>query len=94
MGRLLTQRDDGNEYLTMADPANLEETRALFQAQRTALIKKYRAEGAGIGRSQSGQYEIVIYLAKPNDIPAQPVILDGVPIRFEVTGKFNLQRNP
>jgi len=75
----------------MANPANLEEVRALFQARKAELIAQYHAEGAGIGKGPGGEYEIVVYLADEKARPAQSATLEGVPIRFEVTGKFQPQ---
>ena len=71
----------------MADPANLDDVRQLHAARKAELIRQYRAEGAGIGKDERG-YVIVIYLAASDFVPREPVNIEGVPLRFEVTGKF------
>lgn len=73
------------------DPRDLEEVRALLRREKAALIMKYHAEGVAIGRGSSpDSYAIVVYLSA-----ARPELgdteLDGVPLRFEVTGKFHPQ---
>lgn len=75
----------------MANAASLDEVRALFQARKAELIAQYHAEGAGIGKGPGGEYEIVVYLAEEKARPIERAALEGVPIRFEVTGKFQPQ---
>ena len=71
----------------MADPCVLEEVRAVLEARKEELIRTYDAEGVGIGGNTSGEgYVFVVYLAKHELRPE--VSIDGIPVRFEVTGSF------
>lgn len=72
----------------MADPTNLKEVRAVFARVKRDLIAKYRARGAGVGRGPGGGYAIVVYLQSEADRPRQAVQIEGIPLRFEVTGPF------
>jgi len=69
----------------MADPKNLEDVRALFARRKNELIAKYHACGAGVGRNDAGDYAIVIYLESARE-GSEPVWIEGVPLKFEVTG--------
>lgn len=72
----------------MADPTALEEVRSVLEARKDELIRTYGAEGVGIGKSTSGEgYAIVVYLATPEQLRTEESI-DGIPVRFEVTGQF------
>lgn len=77
----------------MTDPSNLEEVRALFARHRREIIERYEAHGAGVGRQGDG-YAIVVYLDSADQQPQEPVTLEGVPLKFEVTGPFTLHTNP
>ena len=71
----------------MADAKNLEEVRAVFAKYRDDIIARYHASGAGVGRGDDGGYAIVVYLESGNaSIAATPI--EGVPLKFEVTGRF------
>jgi hypothetical protein len=72
----------------MADPENLEEVRRLFAARKNEIIARYRAEGAGVGK-EDRSYVFVVYLASADLLPPEHVVIDGVPLRFEVTGRFS-----
>jgi hypothetical protein len=72
----------------MADPENLDDVRRLFAVRKNEIIEKYRAEGAGVGKGDRG-YEVVVYVAASDLVPRERVTIDGVPLRFEVTGKFS-----
>lgn len=78
----------------MTDPRKLESVREYFLGRKEEIIRKYNAEGAGIGKQGAGNdpYAIVVYLKSKQDMPSEPVELDGIPVRFEVTGGFHLQR--
>jgi hypothetical protein len=78
----------------MPDPKNLESVREYFRGRKEEIMKQYNAEGAGIGKAGAGddRYAIVVYLKRKQDIPPEPVELDGIPVRFEVTGGFQLQQ--
>ena len=74
----------------MTDPSDLESVRALLGRNREKLMAQYRAHGVGVGRADE-RYGIVIYLDAPEDNPGEAVTLDGVPLKFEVTGPFTTQ---
>lgn len=72
----------------MADPRSLESVRAVLAAHRDELVQRFSASGIGIGRPDpGGSYVITVYLASSRDVPTVDAI-DGVPLRFEVTGPF------
>lgn len=74
----------------MTDAMDKQAVRDFFEARKREIIHRYHATGAGIGRPDpNGPYVIVVYLESQAAVPAEPINLDGVPIRFEVTGKFH-----
>jgi hypothetical protein len=73
----------------MADPKDLESVRTLFAAHKDEILRRYGAVGGGIGRNEN-EYVITVYLRSKNDSPAEPVSIEGVRVRFEVTGEFHL----
>jgi hypothetical protein len=74
----------------MTDPKNLETVRALLNRSRKDLMERHQAEGVGIGR-QGDEYVIVVYLRSATQRPKKPESLEGVPLKFEVTGPFTTQ---
>ena len=73
----------------MADPFDLESIRVLVKERGQEIIEKYNAEGIGIGKAYPGatSYVIVVYLAfKGRSIDEQEGF-EGIPLKFEVTGK-------
>jgi hypothetical protein len=77
----------------VADPGDLESVRRLLEEHRQEVVRAYRAVGTGIGSSEPGGpgYAIVVYLKEKSDMPAEPVALEGVPLKFVVTGEFRPQ---
>lgn len=76
----------------MRDATNLDEVRKLLSEKKRELMDRYSAEGVAIGKDEdSNAYALVVYLEKPQDSPKEPQELDGVPIKFKVTGRFNAQ---
>lgn len=71
----------------MVDPRDLNAVRALLERSKTALMKKYEAAGVGVGKHGNG-YAIVVYLGSAKHRPARETTLEGVPLKFEVTGPF------
>lgn len=72
-----------------ADPLDLEAVRSVLAASKDELIARYRAEGAGVGKDAAGTgYAIVVYLATSELMPDEHVEVEGIPLRFEVTGRF------
>jgi len=74
----------------MTEAKTLDEVRAVLDRHRDTILAQYGAEGIGIGRpaGQKTGYALVVYLASaPGKRPATTEI-EGVPLRFEVTGKF------
>ena len=77
----------------MANPKDIESVRVYFDQHKHEIIDRFNATGAGIGKNDPTDdgYVIVVYLKTNKDLPAEPVILDDIPIKFEVTGGFELQ---
>lgn len=74
----------------LADPANLESVRELLHRKREELIRRYGAVGVAIGKPRltDSSYVIVVYLPSRSNLPAAPQSVEGVPLKFEVTGRF------
>jgi hypothetical protein len=73
----------------MADPLDLQAVRSVLASRKDELISRYRAEGAGVGKEESGTgYAIVVYVATSELVPEEHVEVEGIPLRFEVTGRF------
>jgi hypothetical protein len=74
----------------MADPRNLEDVKAVKRRHEADIIKRYQAIGMGIGKV-GAEYVFVVYLpAKRTDIK-EPVLVEGVRLKFEVTGRIKTQ---
>ena len=71
----------------MIDPRDLDAVRALLERSRTALMEQYQAAGVGVGKHAKG-YAIVVYLSSATHRPVRETTLEGVPLKFEVTGPF------
>ena len=70
-------------------PANdLENVRRVLEAHREEIARRFDAVGTGIGKSGS-DYVITVYLKKAGDRPEHEVAVEGIPLRFEVTGEFH-----
>jgi hypothetical protein len=73
----------------MADPVDLQAVRSVLASRKDELISRYHAEGAGVGKEESGKgYAIVVYVATSDLVPEERVEVEGIPLRFEVTGRF------
>jgi hypothetical protein len=72
--------------------AELEQVRAVLERNQAELLSKPGVVGAGIGACGNGSdgYLIVVYVASARDIPQQPAAIEGIPLRFEATGPFEL----
>lgn len=71
----------------MVDPRDLTAVRALLAHNRSTLMEQYKAAGVGVGKHGDG-YAIVVYLDSAKQHPARDITLEGVPLKFEVTGPF------
>ncbi len=73
----------------MADAMDLLTVKQFFEKHKQEIIQRYQAIGAGIGRPDpQGSYVIVVYVESQSAVPPERLVMEGVPIRFEVTGKF------
>lgn len=77
----------------MADPADLESVKRVLEEHRQEVVRAYRAVGTGIGSRAPGsrEYAIVVYLKSKADMPPEPVAIEGVAVKFVVTGEFRPQ---
>lgn len=77
----------------MADPTDVESVKRLLAEHRDQVVRTYRAVGTGVGSDEPGGrgYAIVVYVKEKSDVPAEPAALEGVRLRFVVTGEFKLQ---
>ncbi|WP_116209639.1 hypothetical protein [Streptomyces olivoreticuli] len=76
----------------MSEPNTLDHVRRVLDRHKVHILATYRAVGVGIGvgtgqaTSPGTAYVITVYLQSSTDLPQEPVALDGVPLRFTVTG--------
>ena len=63
----------------------LESVREILQRRKSEILETYRAIGVGIGK-EDDSYRIVVYLETPGDRTGKPVSVEGVPLKFVVTG--------
>ncbi len=77
---------------SMVDTKDLQSVLNYFQAHKDEIIQTYHAVGAGVGKAPFGDenYVIVVYLKDKQEAPKERVVLDNIPLIFEVTGVFNL----
>ena len=76
----------------MVDNKNLDEVRAYLRTHKEEIMAEYKASGVGVGKSnsQDDNYVIVVYLTERKLQPEQPVIRNGIALKFEITGPFVL----
>jgi len=72
------------------DQQRLADAREALERHREELMRTYGAVGAGVGAGARDGYAIVLYLAEPRPVPDDASV-DGVPLRFEVTGRPRAQ---
>jgi hypothetical protein len=77
----------------MADRKNLEDVRELLGRSKRELMQRYQAQGVGIGKQSPDDdgYVIVLYMESQRNVPAEPAEVEGIPLKFEVTGPIRLQ---
>lgn len=62
--------------------------REVLARHRDSILTAYEgAVGVGVGAADGGA-AIVVFLADARNVPEGPVDVEGVPVRFEVTGEF------
>jgi hypothetical protein len=69
----------------VTDTTHLDGVRQVFERRKGEILATYNAVGAGIGKEEDS-YTIVVYLATAKDRPEEPASVEGVPLRFVVTG--------
>jgi hypothetical protein len=74
----------------MTDCTDIADVRRLLDQFKEEIMQRYQAEGVAIGKKHPSDknYCFVVYLDNKRKIPPEPVIIAGVPVQFEVTGKF------
>ncbi len=79
----------------MDGPTDLETFQAALADVKTEIIEEFDAQGVGIGRTAAKDgYVVVVYLAEGREAASLPEAFAGLPLRFEVTGEFSLQKEP
>lgn len=71
----------------------LEEVREVLARRKRELIDRFNAEGAAIGKAdpKDSSYVITIYIADPSSIPDGSFEVEGIPLKFVVSGRFRAQ---
>jgi hypothetical protein len=75
----------------MADPKDQEAVRRVHELHREEIVRRYQAAGTGVGRVRD-EFVIVVYLKSAKDRPQEPATVEGVPLKFEVTGEIKPQK--
>lgn len=72
---------------------NLESIRTYLNKNKNEIMQTYKAHGVAIGKEDPNDmnYIIVVYLDSKSQIPTEPVMRDGIPLKFIATGPFNIQ---
>lgn len=72
------------------DPKNLDDVRRVLQNNKDELMRRYDAAGVGIGKRdpKDDAYVITVLMKTSQNIPTEPVEVEGVPLKFDVTGEF------
>jgi hypothetical protein len=70
-----------------ADAHDLEAVRRILDAHRQQITRRYDAVGTGIGKDGS-DYVITVYLKDASHQSASEVSIEGVRLKFVVTGPF------
>jgi len=71
------------------DPRDLAAVRAWLARHRHDVMRRYGARGIGVGRAPDGtRYVLVLYLDRAPTAQTIPAVLDGIPVRIEITGPF------
>jgi hypothetical protein len=75
------------------DPKKLEDVRDVLNRNKKELMKRFSAEGVAIGKRNptDDSYVLTIFLDTSRDIPTEPAEIEGIPLKFEITGKFKAQ---
>ena len=71
----------------------LNYVRQVLQRNKKELMRRYKAEGVGIGKKtpKDDSYIVTVFVAGPENIPTEPVEVEGIPLKFKITGKFKAQ---
>ena len=77
----------------MVDPRDLASVRTYLKEHKADLMQTYHANGIAIGKMNptDDSYVIVIYLNDKKQKPTESINVDGIPLKFEITGPFVLQ---
>ena len=74
----------------MTEIITLSQVREVLSRHRQQLLTTYSGAGVGIGkrRPEDRTYIIVVYLESGNLLPKEKVSIEGVPVKFQVTGRL------
>jgi hypothetical protein len=77
----------------MSEPSDLEHVRAVLDTHRQDLLVAPHVVGVGIGKEEpsGSSYVIAVYLNSPEGRSSGPVSIEGVPVRYVVTGPLEPQ---
>lgn len=72
---------------------SLEGVREVLARHRGTIMARYEAVGVGVGKSESGsRFLIVVYLTSAGSAPSDEASIEGIPLKFVVTGRVRAQR--
>jgi hypothetical protein len=64
--------------------------RRVLDAHRQEIMQRFHAVGVGLGRD-GADYVVTVFLSSEDDRPRVEVSIEGVRLKFEVTGPFRAQ---
>jgi hypothetical protein len=74
----------------MIDTCDPQIVGQVLDRHRDEIVRRFNATGSGVGKRDPADdtHVIVVYLRSADDIPADPVFIEGIPVKFVVTGEI------
>lgn len=76
----------------MPKQRDLKTVRSVLERHRAEITRRFEAFGTGIGKSD-GEYVITVYLGHTGRPPNGEVTIEGIRLKFEITGEFRPQKH-
>lgn len=76
----------------MPKQRDLKTVSSVLERHRAEITQRFEAVGTGIGKSD-GEYVITVYLGHTGHPPNGEVTIEGIRLKFEITGEFRPQNH-
>lgn len=76
----------------MPKQRDLKTVSSVLERHRAEITRRFEAVGTGIGKSD-GEYVITVYLGHTGHPPNGEVTIEGIRLKFEITGEFRPQNH-